>query len=241
MSEINLLPTAVIGAGPIGLAAAAHLIERGLPVKVLEAGENAGANIRAWGHVRLFSPWEYNVDEAARRLLRPHGWQEPPKGVYPTGSELVEAYLDPLAELPEIASVVETGARVTAIGRDGIDKVVSKNRADHPFVLTIVKDGHTRFDLARAVIDASGTWTTPNPMGANGMKAEGERELAEGIAYGLPDTLGRDRDHYAGRTTLVIGAGHSAANVLIDLSQLAESAPGTKMIWATRGTNLARV
>jgi len=229
------LPTAVIGAGPVGLAAAAHLIERGMPVKVYEAGPLVAANVRAWGHVRLFSPWEFNVDSAARAILVRHVWQEPPADVYPTGHQLVDAYLGPLAEAPEIAAVIETGARVTAIGRLGIDKVVSKGREERPFVLTVAgADGRARRDLAWAVIDTSGTWTSPNPLGAGGLPAHGEELLADRIAHGIPDVLGRDRDAYEGRTTLVVGAGHSAANVLIELARLAEREPTTNAIWATR-------
>jgi phytoene dehydrogenase-like protein len=105
------LPVAVIGAGPVGLAAAAHLISRGLPVKVYEAGETAGANVRDWGHVRLFSPWGYNIDQAAKALLMHHGWREPCADTFPTGVELVNHYLAPLATTPEMAAVIETGAR----------------------------------------------------------------------------------------------------------------------------------
>ncbi|WP_435867134.1 FAD-dependent oxidoreductase [Streptosporangium canum] len=61
------LPVALIGAGPIGLAAAAHLVERGLPFILFEAGAEAGTSVRQWGHVHLFSPWRYNTDAAARR------------------------------------------------------------------------------------------------------------------------------------------------------------------------------
>ncbi|NNM73872.1 FAD-dependent oxidoreductase [Enterovirga aerilata] len=235
------LPVAVVGAGPVGLAAAAHLIERGLPVKVYEAGPSVAANVRDWGHVRLFSPWEFNVDPVARAILMRHGWQEPPADVYPTGQDLVDAYLAPLSETPEIAAVVETGAKVTAMGRLGIDKVVSKDRGDRPFLLAVRSERGGRRDLARAVIDTSGTWTSPNPLGAGGLAADGEEALAHRIAYGIPDVLGRDRDAYAGRTTLVVGAGHSAANVLLDLARLAERDPRTNAVWATRGTNLMRV
>lgn len=236
------LPVAIIGAGPVGLAAAANLVERGVAVKVYEAGEEAGANIREWGHVSLFSPWEFNIAPAARALLADVGWKEPDGQAYPTGGELVDRYLTPLAATPALAPVIEYGVRVTAIGRHGIDKVVSRYRDQRPFVLTVAgKDGATRRDQARAVIDASGTWTSPNPIGAGGLAADGEYALRDRIAYGIPDVLGGDRSAYAGRTILVIGAGHSAANVLLDLEELAAAEPGTTAIWATRGHDLSRV
>lgn len=236
------LPVAIIGAGPVGLAAAANLVERGIAVKVYEAGQEAGANIRGWGHVRLFSPWEFNIAPAARALLANVGWEEPDGQAYPTGGELVDRYLAPLSVTPALAVVIEYGARITAIGRHGIDKVVSRDRDQRPFVLTIVgSDGTTRRDQARAIIDASGTWTSPNPIGAGGLAADGEEALKDRIAYGIPDVSSRDRSTYAGRATLVIGAGHSAANVLLDLEELAVAEPGTKAIWATRGRDLSRV
>src|SRR3712207_6782843 len=129
MTQSENLPVAVIGAGPVGLAAAAHLIQRGLPVKVYEAGATVAANVQDWGHVRLFSPWEYNTDTAAKALLKAHGWQEPPGDTLPTGSGLYDAYLKPLAETPEMAAVVETGA----ITRQGTDKVLSHGRETKPF------------------------------------------------------------------------------------------------------------
>jgi thioredoxin reductase len=235
-------PVAVIGAGPIGLAAAAHLIHCGLPVKVYEAGPIVGANIRDWAHVRLFSPWEYNVDPVARALLETHGWKEPPGKAMPTGQDLYEAYLEPLAAVPPMAAVIETTAKVTAITRQGADKVLSRDREAKPFVLAILDgSGRMRRDLARAVIDASGTWTSPNPLGAGGIPAEGEIDHHDFITYGIPDVLGRDRMVYQGRKTLVVGAGHSAANVLLDLARLAKHDPRTSIVWATRGANLMRV
>jgi len=236
------LPIAVIGAGPVGLAAAANLVARGLPVKVYEAGAAAGASVSDWGHVRLFSPWAYNVDPAGRALLEKVGWQAPDEAAYPTGSDLVSAYLAPLSQTPELAPVIEYGARIKAIGRRGVDKVVSRDRELRPFQLTVVdSDGRVRRELARAVIDASGTWTSPNPLGAGGVAAEGEEALADRIAYSIPDVLGRDRATYAGRTTVVVGAGHSAANVLLDLAELATTGPAARAIWLTRGKNLSRV
>ncbi len=238
---IESLPVAVVGGGPVGLAAAAHLVDRGVPVKLYEAGAAIGANLRDWGHVRVFTPWRYCVDAASVELLERRGWTLPSADAFPTGGEIVNDYLEPLAETPELAPVIEINARVTAISRLGIDKVVSHGREERPFVLAVKTAEGIRRDLARAVIDASGTWATPNPLGASGLPANGEVEFADRIAYGIPDVLGRDRSAYVGRTTLVVGAGHSAANALLDLVRLAESEPNTKAIWATRSTNLVRI
>lgn len=238
---LESLPVAIIGGGPIGLAAAAHLVGRGVPVKLYEAGPAVGANIRDWGHVRVFTPWRYCVDTASVALLERQGWTLPPADVFPTGGEIVRDYLEPLAATPELDAVIETDARVMAISRLGIDKVVSHGREERPFVLAVKTATGTRRDLASAVIDASGTWATPNPLGASGLPADGEARFTDRIAYGIPDVPGRHRGTHAGRTTLVVGAGHSAANVLLDLVRLAEEEPSTKAIWATRSTNLIRI
>ncbi|SMH26147.1 NAD(P)-binding domain-containing protein [Mesorhizobium australicum] len=235
------LPVAVIGGGPVGLAAAAHLRSRGLPVKVYEAGTSVGTNIRDWGHVRVFTPWRYCVDPAATKLLERQGWRLPSADVFPTGSDIVANYLEPLAATPELAEVVETGARVTAISRQGLDKVVNRGREQRPFVLLVKTAEGVRRELAKAVIDASGTWANPNPLGASGLPATGEAEFVDRIAYGIPEVLGRDRALYAGKATLVVGAGHSAANALLDLVRLAKTDPATRAIWATRSTNLVRI
>jgi hypothetical protein len=241
MTKLEHLPVAVIGGGPVGLAAAAHLVAWGLPVNLYEAGERVGANIGNWSHVRFFSPWRYSVDETARSLMAAHGLQVPNDDSLPTGGELITRYLAPLAATPELAAVIQTGTRITAVSRQGMDKVVSKDREERPFVLSMSTGNGPRRALARAVIDASGTWSRPNPLGADGLPAEGEAAFSRRIAYGIPDVLGRDRKLYAGRKTLVVGAGHSAANALLDLIALADEAPGTKAIWATRSTNLMRV
>ena len=186
MSErIEDLPVAVIGSGPVGLAAAAQLVARGLPMRVYEAGETIAANVRSWGHVRLFSFWRYNMDEVAKGLLREHGWQEPEEDGLPTGNELCDAYLEPLAEIPAIGGAIETKTRVRAITRQGIDKVTSRNRAKHPFALMVENQKGARIDLARALIDASGTWQNQNPLGAAGIPATGEAGQSA-IVYAFP-------------------------------------------------------
>lgn len=241
MTPQSDLAIAVIGAGPVGLAAAVHLLEQGLPVKVYESGSGVASNLRDWGHVRVFTPWRYCIAHAARKLLEANGWHMPEPEAFPTAGELVEHYLEPLAGLPELAPMIETGARVVGISRWGADKVLSNARGTRPFMLVVETANGTRRDSARAVIDASGTWQMPNPLGAGGIAAEGEAENAGRIAYGIPDILGRDRALYAGRTTLVAGSGHSAANALLDLARLAEAEPGTASIWVTRGTDLVRI
>ena len=177
----NSHPIVVIGAGPIGLAAAAHLAERGLPFLILEAGTAAGAAIAEWGHTRLFSPWQYNLDAAAQRLLEADGWTAPDADALPTGHELREQYLEPLAQLPQLAESIRYDARVTAVSRAGIDRTRTTRREETPFLVRIeTADGHSEDVLASAVIDASGTWSTPNPLGQAGLLAPGEQQAHAG-------------------------------------------------------------
>ncbi len=229
------LPIAIIGAGPTGLAAAAHLLARGLEPLVLEAGPEAGHAVRAWGHVRMFSPWRYNTDAAARALLDAEGWVAPDAEAYPTGADLVARYLAPLAATPALSGRIRTGARVIGIARRDHGRLHDgAGRDAAPFVLHIETSGGVEALEAAAVIDCSGTWHAPNPAGAHGLPAPGEAAHADRIAAGIPDVLGAARADHAGATTLVVGAGHSAMNAVLDLAELAESAPGTRILWAFR-------
>jgi cation diffusion facilitator CzcD-associated flavoprotein CzcO len=229
------LPVAIVGGGPVGLAAAAHLVRRGESAVVLEAGNAVGANVARWGHVRLFSPWKYSVDSASREVLEAQGWEMPDPEEFPTGQDLVDRYLAPLAATPELAPLIRLGSRVAAITRRGYDKMKTTGREEAPFLLRVEHtDGTEETLLARAVIDATGTWTTPNPLGASGVPAIGERELDDAITYGIPDVLGAERGRYAGKQVLVAGSGHSAFNVIVDLAALAQEAPGTRVTWVIR-------
>ncbi|MDI4235235.1 NAD(P)-binding domain-containing protein [Bradyrhizobium sp. Arg237L] len=231
---------AIIGAGPVGLAAAAHVLERGMTPVVLESGPEAGHAVRQWQHVQLFSPWEYNVDRAAARLLAPTGWNSPDPQVYPTGGELLAQYLVPLATRTHLKDTIRTSSRVTAIARAGFDKARTKGREAAPFEIRYQNGKGPEALRADAVIDASGTSFSPNPAGANGLPAIGEREAQAKIAYGIPDVLGKDRDRYAGKAVAVLGAGHSAIGTLTDLATLARQVPGTRPIWLLRGNDPAK-
>jgi thioredoxin reductase len=227
------LPVAVIGAGPVGLAAAAHLLTRGIRPVVFESGESAGAGVRTWSHVKVFSPWELDIDPVAATLLERRGWIAPDPDGYPTGDELVERYLEPLASVPAIADALHLRSRVVAVTRAGTDKLKDAGRDDAPFEIVLEQEGYERRVLARAVIDASGTLSRPNPLGSGGIPATGERELARWIAYGVPDVRAQ-AERYAGKRVLVAGAGHSAMNVLQDLVAIRAADPSTRIHWAVR-------
>lgn len=235
------LPVAVIGAGPVGLAAVARLLERGMTPLLFEAGNRVGANLIDYGHVRLFSPWRYNIDSAMARMLAASAWQAPPADELPLAAEVVSEVLEPFARLPAVARALNLDSRVLAISREGHDKLKSSGRDTAPFVIRVAQAGVVSEYRARAVIDASGTWNTPNPIGANGLPALGESDHRDAIFYGIPDVLGSARQRYAGRRTLVVGAGHSAANSLLALSELARQVPGTRLAWAVRTASLTRV
>lgn len=237
----NEWPVLIIGAGPVGLAAAVHLKARGLEPLLLEAGSSVGHAVRQWSHVRMFSPWRFNTDPLAAQWLAAVGWTAPAPESFPTGAELARDYLDPLAALPALAPHIVLEARVVAVSRRGRNRMQSAERARAPFVVRYRHQGQEHEVLARAVIDASGTLATPSPAGGSGLPALGEIALGERVRYGLPDIAGADRDRHAGRRTLVIGSGHSAFNALAELARLAEQVPGTRIHWAVRRPSLRRV
>jgi len=237
--DTQSLPVAVIGAGPIGLAAAAHLIQRGETPIVFEAGAEIAASVRSWGHVQLFSPWRWCVDKAAVALLQQHGWQEPDLDRLPTGHALIDDYLLPLAQTPEMRSQIHLNARVVAVSRRRIDKMKDAGRTEAPFVVQVQINGDEERFLVRAVIDASGTWTMPNPLGADGLFAPGETSNADKVAYGIPDVLGRARARYAGKRVAVVGGGHSAINAILELMDLHADYPATHITWILRKGNVA--
>ena len=233
-TSAHQLPTLVIGAGPIGLAAAAHLLERGQDPLVVERGPQAAASVRSWGHVRLFSRWSELVDPAAARLLAPTGWESADPDRYPTGAEWAELYLQPLADA--LGDRVRYGTTVTGVARRGRDRVVDSGRAEQPFTVHLRSaDGSDDRLQARAVVDASGTFMSPNPLGSDGYPAAGEHSESEHVTYLVPDVDdSRDVARFGGRRTAVVGSGHSALTALVALAILAERVPGTSAVWVLR-------
>ncbi len=219
-TQVSHLPVAIIGAGPVGLAAAAHLVDKGEQFFILEAGPQIGHHIQQWGHVRLFSSWKFNIDHVAKRLLEGSGWKSPVLTRLPYGKDLIEEYLQPLSLLPEIKPFLHFNSKVVAISKNGLDKMKTANRPEQSFVIYVEKEDHTERMEARAVIDATGTWGNPNPINADHIWTKEEIELNQHISYVIPDIKGKDRTTYENKHVAVVGGGHSAINTILELAEL---------------------
>jgi cation diffusion facilitator CzcD-associated flavoprotein CzcO len=233
---VSNLPVVVIGAGPTGLAAAAHLRARQIPAVVLEAGPSAGAAVREWSHIRLFSPWRELVDGASVSLLEDTGWTAPDGESFPTGGDWAAAYLQPLADA---LGDVRYRTRAVGVAKKGRDLMVDADRDTETFTVHVLGPDGEDVVEARAVLDASGTWETANPLGGDGVRAPGEAANATRISYRVPDF--RDQAvaaRYSGRHVVVAGTGASAKTALIDLVRVAESAPSTRITWLVRRTSV---
>ncbi|PEZ77669.1 FAD-dependent oxidoreductase [Bacillus sp. AFS017274] len=236
----STLPVAIIGGGPVGLAAAAHLLKKGEKFIVFEAGDSVGSSMFEWGHVRMFSPWQYNIDKAAKELLENAGWASPDEEALPTGRELVEEYLLPLSNLPEMKENIMLQAKVVGVAKRAHDKLKTGQRDTVPFQLYVEMNGDITVIEAKAVIDSSGTWTNPNPILSNGIWTNAERQLHKQIHYGIPN-IEQLENRYQNKTTVVIGSGHSAINALLDLATLHQQYTDTKIYWGLRKKQIHEV
>ncbi|MFP7479409.1 NAD(P)-binding domain-containing protein [Terribacillus saccharophilus] len=225
------LPVVIIGAGPVGLAAAAHLVEYDLPYVILEKGEGVGSNILEWGHVELFSPWEYNTNQAATKLLAGTEWKHPDKDKLPTGQELVNEYLKPLSQLQVMEENIRFNSEVIAVTKDGADKLKSDRRNERAFVVHYKNGSKLDKVRASAIIDASGTWQNPNPPYADGVWLDSS--IKDSVHTNIP-TVQQQPESFKGKHTVVIGSGHSALNTLLNLAALKENHPSTKISWILR-------
>lgn len=237
----NNLPIVIIGGGPVGLSAAAHLTKRNIPFLLFEAGNSIGYNILSWEHIRVFSPWKYNIDKVAEELLLQTKWEAPNKESLPTGKELVEEYFLPLSNLPAIKPFIHLKSTVLSIGRKGLDKMKTFGRETKPFAIKVNEDGKIKYYEAKAIIDSSGTWNQPNPIGSGGVLAEGEEALKSHIYYGIPDVKNKDLNRYKNKNVLVVGGGHSATNVLLDLAEIQKEYPQTKINWVLRKDDISDI
>ncbi|HYG02806.1 MAG TPA: NAD(P)-binding domain-containing protein [Chryseosolibacter sp.] len=241
MRHNQFLPVAIIGAGPVGLAAAAHLTIRNQPFILFESGNTVAANVLSWKHIRVFSPWRYNIDKAARQLLESTSWTSPDNDGLPTGEELYNDYFKPLAALPAIAKNTVTNAKVLSVGRKNTDKMKTWGREELPFVIQVLKDTEVEQYDAKAVIDTSGTWNSPNPIGSGGTYAPGEVQNRTKIFYGIPDILNEHAARYKNKNVLVVGSGHSSINAILELDKLKDKFPDTVIHWVLRKKNIRDV
>lgn len=228
--EVSHLPVAIIGGGPVGLAAAAHLVKRGQSFLVFESGAQLGTSFLDYGHVRLFSAWQYNIDEAAKELLERHGVPLPPLHELPYGRDIAEQYLQPLGKLPEMEAFIHLNSKVLHMSRQGLDKMKDEGRDSRPFELVVQQGEAIRPFQARAVIDATGTWQQPNPLVSGGMA---DRSTPH-IHYNIPDILGTGRKQFENKSIAIAGSGHSALNCILDLVKLKKEAPDTSISWIIR-------
>lgn len=228
---------AILGAGPVGLEAALAAAEAGHSFTVYEAAPEVAGHIAEWGHVRLFTPWSMNVSPRAAKALSEAGLTVPAGERCPTGDELRRDLLLPLAGLPAIAPHLRLGTRVVAVGRQGLlknEEIASAERASRPFRLLISHGGEEHLETADVVLDCTGSYAIPNALGDGGIPAPGEGDLGAAVHHRVPDLEG-GAEHWAGKTILLVGAGHSAETAARDLAALANSAPATRVIWAVRG------
>jgi len=228
---------AILGAGPTGLDAALAAADLGWPFTIYEAADGPAGHVREWGHIRLFTPWALNVSPRMARHLEAAGVIVPGDDACPTGDELCDRVLDPVAALPEIAPALQLGSRVLSVGRRGLlkhEEIATAERGAQPFRLLVSgADGGEQVVDADVVVDCTGTYSHPNATGDGGIPAVGEGRLEAKICRSLPDVAAEEAE-WAGRTVLVVGSGHSAQTAAGDLAALARRQPATKVIWAVR-------
>lgn len=231
---------AIIGAGPIGLEAALRCSLQGYDVSVFERGQ-VGENVRDWGHVKLFSPFEMNSSPAGRTAVAAARGADflPKKNELLTGTKFNDLYLGPLSQLEPIVDCIHETTRVLSIGRTWLhkgDSIGLSARQSDGFELLVEQDGAEQSVTANAVLDCSGSYPNHRLIGCGGQGCPGESQLPEDT-YRLADIAGAKRDQFAGRRTLVVGSGYSAATAIVSLGQLFETNAGTRVTWLTRNAN----
>lgn len=224
---------AILGSGPTGLEAALAAAEKGYPFTLFEKASSVAGHVTGWGHVRLFTPWGMNVSPRMRKALEDAGHDVPDTPECPSGAELTDHAFRPIAELPDLRERVRYGAEIRQVGRKGLlkhEEIASAERAGRPFRLLVEQGGEESVFEADVVLDCTGN-SVPNTVGDGGIAAPGESTLGDRICRQIPD-FAKESENWAGKTVLLVGAGHSAQTALRDLLEL----EGTWVEWALRGS-----
>ena len=246
--EDGCFDVAIIGSGPIGLDAGLAAAEAGLRFVVFERGPQAASNIRDWGHVRLLTPWPYNVSPRMRRVLceldgaRDFGNSFEQESTCPLGRELVEEALEPVAGSSGLVDAMVYSATVRAVGKEALIKpteIGTDRRREQAFRLLVERACPATGQpiegvcYARFVLDCSGSLDEQPALGNAGIPAPGERALGARFERQIPD-LDQSLSKYSGQTIALFGAGHSAQTAAVELSRSADRAE-LQLDWIRRG------
>lgn len=238
MARTDQRHIAILGAGPVGIEAGLYAARLGMAFTLYEKGEVAD-HVQQWGHVRLFSPFRMNCTSLGLQQLR----EELPNEQLPGPEECIpghrhrEEYLKPLAGTKPLRDCIESSTEVVHVGRRNLLKHHSpggSHRAKQPFLLYLRKEGKEWMEEADIILDCTGTYSLPRWLGDGGIPALGEQAIKQEVAQGLEDVLGAKKSHYAGKTTLVLGGGFSAATTVCHLAKLAEEDEDTWVVWLAR-------
>lgn len=185
----------IVGGGQSALATSYYLRRSGLSYVVLDDGTAAGgAWQHTWRSLCLFSPAQWS--SLPGRLMSGG------TGRYPTRDEAL-AYLADYEARYDVPVV--RPAPVTAVRR-AHDRLVVETAAGAW--------------SARAVVSATGTWSSPNVPRFPGDETFVGR-IMHSAAYRSPES-------FAGQRVVVVGGGNSGAQILADVSEHAS------VTWATR-------
>ena len=227
---------AIIGGGPLGLEAALYAQCLGHHVHLFEREPEVAADVRAWSHVSMFTPWSENRSPLGERELKESGAALSAGRVYPTGGEFVTEYLEPLARRLGGSVLLET--RVVAVGRSYLFPEehgdAPEKRTARRFRLLTRSPLEERIQTADYVINATGVSHSPRWLGAGGLPALGEMGAGRQILYSIPDVLGRDRIRFLGKRALLIGDGTSAATTALAVAELLEKDPTGSLVWVSK-------